>query len=175
MSPFAAVAWLDTIAGPLLVISAHLAWGGSNEHQRLSQAKHIVNWVDECLGPDDTDAAIIAGDFNALPDSDTLRWLTGKSAVAPGTLWTDAWERNTGGDGATSSSQNSYAIHTSLTYATERAAVLDATLLPDRRIDFILSRGWRNGRAFSPTGTHVVREPLMSDHYALVTDLLLTV
>jgi hypothetical protein len=46
-------------------------------------------------------------------------------------------------------------------------------MLPDRCIDFILSRGWRYGRAFSPSATEVVREPLMSDHYALVAHLLI--
>jgi endonuclease/exonuclease/phosphatase family metal-dependent hydrolase len=172
--PFAAAAWLETIAGPLLVVSVHLSWGGENEHMRLAEAKRIVAWIDGRLGADDIDAAVMAGDFNAPPDSDTLRWLTGRAASTPGTYWTDAWVRNTGGDGSTSAASNPYARHTAYSYSRGSNPVLDAHLLPDRRIDFILSRGWRHGRPFSPLHTRVVREPLMSDHYAVVTELLLT-
>ena len=113
--------------------------------------------------------------MNAWPDSDSVRYLGGRTAFEPATLWTDAWDRalDPSDNGATSSGVNPYAIHTALNMRTGPDAVLDATLLPDRRIDYIFSRGWRHGRVFSPTSTRVVREPLMSDHYAVVTDLIL--
>lgn len=172
---FAAACRIETSAGPLAVLSAHLAWGGRQEPARLAQAQHLTAWVDEHVGADDTEhPAILAGDFNTGPDSDTLRYLTGEAALGSGSLWVDAWVRNTGGDGITSTPANVYATATATTWTPGRIVTLDPSMLPDRRIDFIMSRGWRHGQPFSPYNTTVVREPLMSDHYGLVTDLLLS-
>jgi endonuclease/exonuclease/phosphatase family metal-dependent hydrolase len=160
----------------LPVASVHLAWGSLNERLRLDQAKTLVAYFDQVLGASEQEApALLCGDLNAWPDSDSVRYLRGRSADAPATMWTDAWERplDPTDAGVTSSATNEYARFTALGMRQGRDAVLDASLLPDRRIDYIFSRGWRHGRIFSPNGTRVVEEPLMSDHYAVVTDLIL--
>lgn len=174
---------VHTAAGPLFVLSVHLAWGSKNEPLRLLQARELVTLCD--LELDAEAPAVMAGDFNTPPDSDTVRYLRGRGAHEPATLWVDAWDRAAPADvpgGATSSPANPYARHIGMMPmpvgedpVNTRDPVLDPYLLPERRIDFILSRGWRHGRAFTPTGTRVVTDVIMSDHYAVVTDLLLTV
>jgi endonuclease/exonuclease/phosphatase family metal-dependent hydrolase len=175
VAPFAAVCELETTAGLLPVASVHLAWGSLQEAARLKQLQHLSSWFDNRLGYSEQEApAIIAGDFNTWPDSESVRYVKGRTAHAPATLWTDAWDHNTHEcDGTTSSGANPFAAHTAMTYREGRDGIIMEGLLPDRRIDYVLSRGWRHGRVFTPTNTHVVREPLMSDHYAVVTDLLL--
>src|SRR6478735_2512091 len=78
-------------------------------------------------------AVIVAGDFNAAPDSDEIRMLTGlRPPPVDGVVLFDTWETGaSSGDGATWSRANQWA----------RPA-----LLPERRIDYIFT-GWprRNG------------------------------
>jgi endonuclease/exonuclease/phosphatase family metal-dependent hydrolase len=172
----AAVCWVETGGEALPVASVHLAWGSLNERLRLDQAKTLVSHFDDVLGASEREApALLCGDLNAWPDSESVRYLRGRSAEAPATMWTDAWERplDPSDSGTTSSANNEYARFTALGMREGRDAVVDAGLLPDRRIDYIFSRGWRHGRIFSPVRTRVVRAPLMSDHYAVVSDLIL--
>lgn len=171
----AALSRLHVGDGDLLVASVHLAWGGTRELVRLAQAKLLVSVIDERLGGDSDAPAIIAGDFNTPEDAETLRYFTGRSAHEPGTFWTDAWDARVDrkDDGDTSAGDNLYVQEMARRFRPGDCGALMMGMLPDRRIDFILSRGWRYGRAFSPSATEVVREPLMSDHYALVTHLLI--
>jgi endonuclease/exonuclease/phosphatase family metal-dependent hydrolase len=165
------------VAGVVIpVVSTHLAWGSLNEALRLEQTQWLTSYFDETLGASEREApAVLCGDMNAWPDSDSMRYLRGRSVFSPATLWTDAWEHplDQNDNGATSTGENPYARYTALTMREGRDAVLDTELLPDRRIDYIYSRGWRHGRMYSPTRTRVVREPLMSDHYAVVSDLII--
>jgi endonuclease/exonuclease/phosphatase family metal-dependent hydrolase len=172
----AAACDVHTPLGVLPVVSVHLVWGSLGETARLAQLQALVGMFNDVLGSsDDEEPAIIAGDFNAEDHAESLRYLQGLTAHQPPTLWTDAWCRPADGqlDGTTSSGSNEYAVVTAATYRTGRSAVRATTFLPNRRIDFIFSRGWRHGRVFSPFDTRVVRDPLMSDHYAVVTELLL--
>ena len=173
---FAAVCHIPVAGVYLPVASTHLAWGSLREAERLDQAKTLVHYFDTLLDASESESpAVLCGDMNAWSDSDSVRYLGGRTAFEPATLWTDAWDHalDPSDNGATSSGLNPYAIRTALNMRTGPDAVLDATLLPDRRIDYIFSRGWRHGRVFSPTSTRVVRDPLMSDHYAVVTDLII--
>jgi endonuclease/exonuclease/phosphatase family metal-dependent hydrolase len=172
----AAMAVLDVRGEEVPVFSVHLAWGSPNEWIRLEQLQHLASFVDERWGADTTKVpAVIAGDFNATPDSDSVRYLSGLRASRPGTLWTDAWSgaKFPGADGTTSDGSNPYAVWTATSGANGAGSLVRDDLLPDRRIDFVFIRGWRYGRPFSPVQTEVVREPLMSDHYPVVTTLLL--
>lgn len=173
-SPWAAWCSIAGTTRRLPVMSAHLCWGGAHEHTRLKQARKIVRFFDELLdGADLLQPGILCGDFNAEPGSDTVRYLTGQMAATPGTYWTDSWRRNAGGGEETSSPSNPYARYTALTYTAQEAPVINTSMLPDRRIDYVLARGWRHGRVLSPHNTRVVTEPLMSDHYAVITELLI--
>jgi endonuclease/exonuclease/phosphatase family metal-dependent hydrolase len=172
----AVVADIDVAGVVLPVCSAHLAWGGTRESVRLRQARHLVEMFDTRFGgPDSDDPAIIAGDFNTPSTSETVRYLSGLTDHQPGTFWTDAWDARTPDqlDGTTSAGSNRYVETMASLFRPGANGTLRHGMMPDRRIDFILSRGWRYGRAFSPADTTVVREPLVSDHYAVSTHLLL--
>ncbi|MEU7837177.1 MULTISPECIES: endonuclease/exonuclease/phosphatase family protein [unclassified Nonomuraea] len=104
--------------------------------------------------------ALVCGDFNAPPDSDEMRMLTGKSAPGtPGVVFYDAWEvAGPGGHGHTWSNANQWAR---------------PGLYPPRRIDYVLSAWPRAGGAGHPVRCEVVGdgpEPA-SDHYAVLAEL----
>src|SRR4029453_7781676 len=75
----------------------------------------------------------VCGDFNAPPDADELRLLTGRTAtVAPDFALFDAWEMAGHGCGHTWARSNPWSA---------------PALLPDRRIDYILVGRPRRGGA----------------------------
>ena len=95
-------------------------------------------------------AVIVAGDFNAAPDSDEIRSLTGlRPPPVDGVVLFDAWETGAShGDGATWSRANAWT---------------QPVLLPERRIDYIFT-GWprRNG-----VGSAVAAELIGADTGAI--------
>ena len=107
---------------------------------------------------------VVCGDFNAGPDSDELRMLTGQREVpVPGLVFYDAWQMaGDGTPGHTWSNQNPLAA---------------SALWPDRRIDHILSAWPRVGGVGHPVGcellgvTDTPGQPQLSDHYGLMADL----
>jgi endonuclease/exonuclease/phosphatase family metal-dependent hydrolase len=110
------------------------------------------------------DPVVVCGDFNAAPDSDELRMLTGGSEVpVPGLVFYDAWEM--AGDGTSG--------HT----WSNRNPLAAPSLYPDRRLDYILSAWPRAGGVGHPTrcellgATRTPAEPQLSDHYGVVADL----
>lgn len=160
----------------LLAVSAHLSWGGDREPARLRQAQLLDAWTaDLTAGVTDTQTVtVLGGDFNATADSDTHRFLTGQHAAdGAGAYWVDAWCSSGAGDGHTSTPSNEWVAAT--------AALVGITrpdLLPARRIDHVLVRGWMHGRPGCPLRSHIAGDVpcgpahvLPSDHYALVTDL----
>lgn len=106
---------------------------------------------------------VVCGDFNAGPDSDELRMLTGRAATAaPGLVCYDAWEiAGDGSPGHTWSNRNPLAA---------------VALYPDRRMDYVLSAWPRRGGAGHPVrcerlGVLPAGEPQLSDHYGVLADL----
>ena len=81
---------------------------------------------------------VVCGDFNAGPDSDEIRMLTGKSATGePGLVFYDAWE--VAGDGTAG-----------ITWS-NRNPLAAVALYPDRRFDYVLSAWPRRGGVGHPT------------------------
>jgi endonuclease/exonuclease/phosphatase family metal-dependent hydrolase len=157
-----------------LAISSHLAWGGLAEGERLSQAIRIDDLalkIRPLPFP-----AVWAGDFNALPESATLRFLQGLQPVDGRTAqWTDAWVRAGSGSPFTSSPRNRHALTTAL-----KNGFQDASMLPDRRIDYVLVRGYANGHELTPLSCRVLDETIVavsgpgrpaSDHWGVLVDL----
>jgi endonuclease/exonuclease/phosphatase family metal-dependent hydrolase len=109
------------------------------------------------------DPVVVCGDFNAGPDSDEIRMLTGRSATAaPGMVFYDAWE--VAGDGSPG-----------VTWA-NRNPLAAIGLYPDRRFDYIFSAWPRRGGVGHPTrctllGVRAPGEQQISDHYGLAADL----
>ena len=146
--------------GPLEIFTAHLNWRFDQSDLRQEQVRTLARFVSEserlAMPP------IVAGDFNAIPDSEEIRMLTGRVAVpVPGLVFHDAWEAaGNVGHGFTWSNTNPHAR-------------LD--LEPDRRIDYVFV-GWpRRGGAGHVLSCRMVGEPVdgvyPSDHLGLLAEL----
>jgi endonuclease/exonuclease/phosphatase family metal-dependent hydrolase len=128
---------------------------------RQHQVRQLVRFIAETASRQDP--VVVCGDFNAGPDSDEIRMLTGRSApAAPGMVFYDAWEvAGDGSPGFTWSNRNPLAA---------------IGLYPDRRFDYIFSAWPRRGGVGHPTGCSLlgIRAPgeqQVSDHYGLAADL----
>ncbi|WP_336208914.1 endonuclease/exonuclease/phosphatase family protein [Nonomuraea sp. LPB2021202275-12-8] len=145
--------------GPLQVFSVILGPFRLDESAlRQEQVRALSAFVAETASR--RHPAVVCGDFNAPPDSDEIRMLTGRSAPAvPGVVFYDSWEvAGAGGPGHTWSNANPWAR---------------PGLYPDRRFDYVLSAWPRAGGAGHPVRCEVVGdgpEPA-SDHYAVLAEL----
>ena len=151
------------------LVSAHLAWGADQENVRVRQAQALTH----SLLRGHVDIEILGGDLNAPESSDTLRWLTGLSAVpAPGAMFVDAFAVAGRGEGWTTGPSLRSSHLTAQT-----VGILRPELIPCRRIDYVLVHGWAFGRAGCPVDSFVVDPPSSvegveaSDHRILVADL----
>jgi endonuclease/exonuclease/phosphatase family metal-dependent hydrolase len=151
---------IDGPRGPFEMYTTHLNWRYDESHVRQAQVRALAEFVGESKGR--TYPPIVCGDFNAEPDSDEIRTLTGRAAVpVPRLVFVDAWDVAGDGPGFTWSNDNPFA-----------ARDLEA----DRRIDYVLV-GWRKARGAG----HVVDARVAainpidgvhpSDHYAVVAEL----
>ena len=133
--------------------------GASNIRQ--AQVKQLASFIREVTS--NRDLVIVCGDFNAGPDSDEIRMLTGRSATAsPGLVFYDSWEvAGDGSSGCTWSNRNPLAA---------------ISLYPDRRFDYIFSAWPRRHGVGHPIhcallGVRAPGQDQISDHYGLVADL----
>ncbi|MEV5747361.1 endonuclease/exonuclease/phosphatase family protein [Actinoallomurus sp. NPDC052308] len=152
---------LDGPRGPVQLFLAALAWRLEHSAERQKQVREIGAYIAERQSR--RHPTILCGDFNADPDSDEIRMLTGKAEPAARDLvFYDAWATaGTGGPGHTWANTNSWAV---------------PVLWPNRRIDHILSAWPRRGGAGHPVhceviGTDPIDGVLASDHYGVLADL----
>jgi endonuclease/exonuclease/phosphatase family metal-dependent hydrolase len=152
---------VDGDRGPIQVFVVTLDYPLHASAVRQGQVKHLVQFIQEVAAR--RDLVIVCGDFNAGPDSDEIRMLTGRSAAAsPGMVFYDSWEL--GGDGSpgyTWSNRNPLAA---------------IGLYPDRRFDYVFSAWPRRGGVGHPLhcallGVRPPGDPQISDHYGLVAEL----
>ncbi len=153
---------LDGPRGPLEVFVTHLNWRMDQSHVRQAQVRALAAFVAE-TGPRRSFPPLLCGDFNADPDADELRMLTGLTAVpVPKLVFLDAWRSaGDGGPGYTWSRANPFTVP-------------DAE--PDRRLDYVLVGYPRAGGAGEVTAARVeATEPVdrvqPSDHYAVYAEL----
>jgi endonuclease/exonuclease/phosphatase family metal-dependent hydrolase len=153
--------------GPLLLLTTHLIPYPHRSEHRERQVRALVEFMAEAHenATDHHGRSIVTGDFNASPDSDEIRLLTGRRpSHAPGWVFLDAWE--TAGDASPG-----YTV----TKTNPNSAPL---LIPNSRWDYIFVR-WPSGR---PGGVgHPVHARIVgaearhgvvpSDHYAVLADL----
>ncbi|MGH3303533.1 MAG: endonuclease/exonuclease/phosphatase family protein [Streptosporangiaceae bacterium] len=152
---------IDGPRGQLPAYCVALDWPPASSPARQHALRHlageIVTDTTEVRAP-----VIVGGDFNASPGSDELRMLTGECKPAhPGFVLFDAWNVSGPDDGATWSRTNPWTV---------------PTLLPDRRIDYVLTGCLRPGGVGSAvaaglTGTQCVDGVVPSDHYAVWADV----
>jgi endonuclease/exonuclease/phosphatase family metal-dependent hydrolase len=151
----------DGPRGPLHVFGAGLGYKLGHSGRRQDQVRDLGAYVRETTGRDAP--VVVAGDFNADPDSDEIRMLTGRAAVAaPGVVFYDAWE--TAGDGTPG-------------YTWSKANPWTRPVLwPDRRIDYVFSAWPRAGGAGHPVRCELLGDGpaegvVPSDHYGVLADL----
>jgi endonuclease/exonuclease/phosphatase family metal-dependent hydrolase len=124
---------IDGPRGAVQVYSTHLNWRFDQSHVRQDQVRAIAGFIARSrAGGDHPFPPVLCGDFNADPDSDEIRMLTGRTTTPePKLVFHDAWE---------AAGQASASSATGATWTNDNPyARLD--LEPDRRIDYVLV-GW---------------------------------
>lgn len=158
----AAHARIEAPGGTLPLFTTHLTYGVGRSQVRMEQVRRLAAFVAEhaadCAYP-----PVVTGDLNAEPGSDELRLLGGvlTAPAVPGLVLVDAWRYADPADpGFTWDHRNGYQA---------------GTVLPDSRIDYILSGLPRQGRGkvrwAGLGGTASVDGVWPSDHFAVVADL----
>ena len=155
---------LDTPHGPWDVFTTHLAHGFDQSALRCSQLDEVVGWIAEvrASAPDHTLPPVLVGDLNAVPDSDELRRLTGRSAPSvPGLVFSDAWDLVGEGPGVTYSEANPH---------------VNDSAWPERRLDHVLVSWPRQRPSGNPVaaerfGLDAVDGVTASDHWGVWADL----
>ena len=151
---------VDGPRGRLHVFTTHLNWRFDQSDTRQEQVRGVAEFVAET--PDTEAPPILAGDFNAAPDSDEIRMLTGRTTVPlAGLAFQDAWEMaGDGGPGCTWVNANPWAR---------------ADLEPDRRIDYVFAGFPRWGGVGHVVACGLAGGPVdglyPSDHLAVVAEL----
>jgi endonuclease/exonuclease/phosphatase family metal-dependent hydrolase len=151
---------IDGPRGLLRVFTTHLNWKFDQSDVRQDQVRVLAALVADVAGGDVP--PVLAGDFNAAPDSDEIRMLTGRTTVpVPGLVFQDAWElAGDGGPGHTWANANPWAR---------------ADLEPDRRIDYVFAGFPRWGGVGHVVACGLAGGPVdglyPSDHLAVVADL----
>jgi endonuclease/exonuclease/phosphatase family metal-dependent hydrolase len=155
---------------PFWVHTTHLSYRESEGRKREDQ----VMFIDQVVAAHANDhIQIVTGDFNAVPESDEIRWLTGMTTLdGRRVAYQDTWARaNLGADpgaGVTWARANPYidALH---------------WLRPERRLDYIFTTPVRRDHRGTVHGARVVLdEPRVSadgervfasDHFGVVADV----
>lgn len=154
---------LETPWGAWPVATTHLDHAFDSSAVRLEQVDALADLVNAEL--DTTDRrlpVIVGGDFNAVPDSDEIRRLTGRIPVRhPNLVFADVWELRGEGRGLTWDSSNPY---------------LSDANWPNRRIDYLFVTWPREKPAGHPSrvwlaGNEPIDGVMPSDHFAVVADL----
>jgi endonuclease/exonuclease/phosphatase family metal-dependent hydrolase len=160
----------QTPHGNLPVFVTHLNWKFHQGSIRQRQVAFIAERVAELAPVRGADLPpVLLGDFNAAPDADEIRFLTGLCALDGKTVYfADAWVFAGEGPGYTFDRGNSYAAK-----ARE----------PSRRIDYIFVRGPDRQYRGEPLRAELAfaapelggAEPVWpSDHFGVVADLAIT-
>lgn len=156
-------AQIDTPFGHWWTLCTHLDYKFDQSFTRIGQCEALSALVDSLRhDPDNEPPVIMAGDFNAVPDSDEIRMLTGRREPAvPGLVFTDLWEVAGEGDGYTWRRDNPY---------------IEDSTWPNRRLDYIFVSWPRPRPMGNPTkiwlaGTDPIDTVVPSDHAAVVADI----
>jgi endonuclease/exonuclease/phosphatase family metal-dependent hydrolase len=168
----ALTAVIDSPVGPWPFTVTHLAWQYDLGPLRVEQLSEVVELIEATaagLQSDEQQAGppILAGDLNAVPDSDEVRRLTGLSTpYRPGLIFTDAWQALSDDPGHTWTRDNPHSA--------------DA-LWPRRRLDYVMVAWPRAKPLGNPLRAELAgvdaapgadgRPIVPSDHYAVVVEL----
>ncbi len=159
---WALVAVLDRFGTPIPVICTHLEYRFDQSARRQRQVEAIYDLVAARHDPD-SHPVLLAGDFNATPNSTEIRMITGETPTpVEGLAMTDAWPQCNDSPGWTWDKENPY--------------LAEATW-PQRRLDYVFVSWPRPTPMGNIAGAHLAGvEPIdgitASDHWAVVVDLV---
>jgi endonuclease/exonuclease/phosphatase family metal-dependent hydrolase len=146
--------------GPVDIYSTHLSYLPFESSYRQLQVRDICDLVASHISEV---PPILMGDFNAVPESDEIRILTGLTAPqVPGQVFYDAWQVDRAHDpGYTWTRANPYTA---------------AALEPDRRLDYVFvgrptASGVGHVKRCRLIGTEEVEGMFPSDHYGVVAEI----
>lgn len=147
--------------GPIQLFGVMLDYPLDGSGVRQAQVRQLTDFIQEVTRRQHP--TVVCGDFNAGPDSDEIRMLTGRSlTAAPGLVFYDAWEvAGDGSPGITWSNRNPLAA---------------VSMYPDRRFDYVFSAWPRLGAVGHPLHCELLGvlgkdQPQLSDHYGVLADL----
>lgn len=152
----------------------HAAWRAENEKYRYWQAEQINRTVEK-LSPGLF--TVLVGDFNATENGHTMKYFIGETPDRHGDFvyWVDAYKlKGSKEDYVTSSPELYWGKQTA-----KITNIIHPEELPNRRIDYILVKGWVYGSDGSPLtfgrmGTELTgNQDEPTDHYGIYSDLLL--
>ena len=153
---------IDAPHGPLPVFVAHLTVQAHLCHVRRAQVVALADLVAE-LAPIGDPPPVVMGDFNAVPDSDEIRFLRGLTSLDGRSVYfADCWlAAGASGPGYTYDRRNPYALRSHE---------------PSNRIDYIFVRGPDAKLRGEPVAARLaLDEPTdgvwPSDHFAVVADI----
>jgi endonuclease/exonuclease/phosphatase family metal-dependent hydrolase len=144
------------------VVATHLNWKFDDGVTRETQVQQLVAFIDEHADATSRLPPILAGDFNAEPDSTEIRFLTGNATLSGRSVYfQDAWRVAGGrGPGFTWDNRNPYAFD---------------VREPDRRIDYVFV-GWRHDKRGRVESARVVCDRALtgtfaSDHFGVLAEI----
>ena len=151
--------------GKLLFAHHNPSWQLGFEHERELQAVAAARFVEELVGQRDVNHVVLAGDFNATPDSAGVRFWRGlQSLSGTSVCYRDAWESAHPGDPG----------HT---FAPSNPLVTggDWPLELGRRIDYVMVRCGHYGPTLDVASCEqIFDEPVSgvwaSDHFGVIAN-----
>jgi len=155
--------------GTLLFAHHNPSWQLGFEHERELQAVASSRFVEDLLGEREVSHVVLAGDFNAAPDSASMRFWRGlQSLGGTSVCYRDAWE----------SAHPGVPGHT---FTPRNPLVTGGDNWPlelGRRIDYVMVRCGRHGPTLEVIACErIFDEPLdgvwASDHFGVAADLAL--
>lgn len=157
-----AFARIDCAHGPLPFFATHLTFQAHLGHVRCAQVRALADHVAQ-LAPIDGPPPVLAGDFNADPDADEMRFLRGLTPLGGESVYfADAWLAcGCEGPGWTYDRANPYALR---------------SREPSRRIDYVYVRGPDRHLRGEPLTAQVVMnaptgEIWPSDHHGVAVEV----
>jgi endonuclease/exonuclease/phosphatase family metal-dependent hydrolase len=166
--------WSGTVAaevlapaplGPLLAVHHKPNWEFGLEYEREQQAVATARFVEGLVACQEL-PVVLAGDFDATPDSASIRFLTGRQSLERTSVcYRDAWEAvHPGEPGHTFSPRNPLVRRG------------DMPLDLGRRIDYVMVRCGPHGPSLHVTSCELGFERAVdgtwaSDHFAVLADL----
>jgi endonuclease/exonuclease/phosphatase family metal-dependent hydrolase len=155
----------------IFLMSVHLLRGAENGYIRLKQATLIEETAERTAY--DRGKAIVGGTFNDIPDGDSVRYLKGLKASneTKSAFWIDA----TAGSSLETAPTTRYNSILGRE-AADSHRIQFPELIPERKVDYLMVRGWVYGTIGMPMDPEVFgisqsKEGLgVSDHYGVQAD-----